>query len=217
VRHAGSAEGAPLTTPPSGADDPFGVFHDHAQRPRRVGQTARVDLVAELADQAPGRSIRVTCALDRFGRIADVAYRTDAHGSTLAACSLMAEMAIGKLVAEVLWITPEELAAALGPLPSGVEPPVLILQQALLRAKPYPGTSLPARPPAGPRSPLADEELVCWCFHRTAGMLRAAIRDGDLGTIAEVRAATRATGGCGTCRPEVKALLREAGRDPGPD
>jgi hypothetical protein len=30
----------------------------------------------------------------------------------------MAEMAIGKLVAEVLWITPEELAHALGPLPS---------------------------------------------------------------------------------------------------
>ena len=53
-------------------------------------------------------------------------------------------------------------------------------------------------------------EIVCACFALERDMIVAAIREHDLRTVDDVRARMPATRGCGTCLPDVEALLRAA-------
>jgi ferredoxin-nitrate reductase len=58
---------------------------------------------------------------------------------------------------------------------------------------------------------------VCSCMAVSQGDIVAAIRDGDLRTVAQVAERTRASSGCGGCRGDVAAVLaahREATREP---
>ena len=53
-------------------------------------------------------------------------------------------------------------------------------------------------------------EIVCACFALEREEIVAAIREHDLRTVDDVRAHMPATRGCGTCLPDVEALLRAA-------
>ena len=55
---------------------------------------------------------------------------------------------------------------------------------------------------------LPDAAQVCNCNGVCKGEIVATIRDGGLGSTAEVVAATRAGSGCGSCKPIVGELLR---------
>jgi nitrite reductase (NADH) large subunit len=55
---------------------------------------------------------------------------------------------------------------------------------------------------------LPDAAQVCNCNGVCKGAIVAAIRDRDLGSTAEVVAATRAGSGCGSCKPVVSELLQ---------
>ena len=52
---------------------------------------------------------------------------------------------------------------------------------------------------------------VCSCLGVTRGEILHAIRDRSLRTVAQVAEHTRASTGCGGCRPDVVALLAAAG------
>jgi ferredoxin-nitrate reductase len=62
----------------------------------------------------------------------------------------------------------------------------------------------PAATPAPPEDPRAT---VCSCMNISRGALDEAIRSRDLRTVAEVARHTRASTGCGGCRPEVAAIV----------
>lgn len=83
------------------------------------------------------------------------------------------------------------------------------------------GTALleaPAPPVAAPapdfslryKAPVADEShLVCYCFGVTRNTVRKASLAYQLHDVDEVRARTRAGGGCGSCHPDIEDLLAE--------
>jgi NAD(P)H-dependent nitrite reductase large subunit/NAD(P)H-dependent nitrite reductase small subunit len=57
------------------------------------------------------------------------------------------------------------------------------------------------------RGALPDDAQVCSCNNVDAGTIRLQIRDGELATVAQVKARTRAGTGCGGCVPLVADLL----------
>jgi ferredoxin-nitrate reductase len=54
------------------------------------------------------------------------------------------------------------------------------------------------------------EQTVCSCHRVSRGTIEAAVRERGLGTVAQVAEHTRASTGCGGCRPEIQALLAAA-------
>jgi nitrite reductase (NADH) large subunit len=61
-------------------------------------------------------------------------------------------------------------------------------------------------PPAG-GSALPDDAQVCSCNNVSAQAIRLSVRDGELTSVAQVKACTRAGTGCGGCLPLVTDLL----------
>jgi NifU-like protein involved in Fe-S cluster formation/bacterioferritin-associated ferredoxin len=188
--------------------DPFARYREHAAHPHRIGEVPAATHAATIVGSRPGQTIRVSVVMDDLGRITDLAYRTDAAGPTLAACSVFADMVVGRTLREALAIHRAQILEQLGPIPPDAGAPVFLLHAALLRARPEPAARKELA--AG----IADADVVCWCFRVTGGEIRAAIRDGGLTTVDQVRAKTKANCGCGTCRPEVESLLAEPRRRP---
>jgi nitrite reductase (NADH) large subunit len=62
---------------------------------------------------------------------------------------------------------------------------------------------------AGGRGALPDEAQVCSCNNVLAGAIRLKVRSEEAGTVAELKACTRAGTGCGGCLPLVTDLLNE--------
>jgi assimilatory nitrate reductase catalytic subunit len=71
------------------------------------------------------------------------------------------------------------------------------------RARVLAGVSLAGVPSPGP--------TVCACFAVGRATIMEAIQSGQLATVAEIGAALRAGTNCGSCLPELAAMLREAG------
>ncbi len=63
--------------------------------------------------------------------------------------------------------------------------------------------------PSSRASVLADDAQVCACNGVSAKTIREAIRTQELGTVAGVRACTRAGTGCGGCVPAIAQILAE--------
>jgi assimilatory nitrate reductase catalytic subunit len=58
----------------------------------------------------------------------------------------------------------------------------------------------------------AADKIVCSCFSVGANRLASAIREKNLNSVAEIGAAMKAGTNCGSCIPELKKLLQDAGR-----
>lgn len=58
---------------------------------------------------------------------------------------------------------------------------------------------------------------VCYCMEVSEGTILDAIRNRGCTTVGQITAKTGAVGGCGTCRPEVQAILDLEGVTPEPD
>ena len=64
------------------------------------------------------------------------------------------------------------------------------------------------------RRALAGAQITCTCFRVETDTIRRAIRERRLRTIDDVKDATKASTGCGSCVPDVLKLLEEAARTP---
>jgi len=77
------------------------------------------------------------------------------------------------------------------------------------------GSSGGAAAALGGLAAMGDDTQICSCNNVTKGDIRAAIDDGELSSVAEVKACTKAGSGCGGCLPLVtdifKTHLKEAG------
>lgn len=91
------------------------VVLDHAQNPRNVGSIKDADGFASVTGPC-GDTMEIWL---RVGNetVSDVAFSTDGCGTTIAAGSMITEMAKSKAIIEALKITQQDVLDALGGLP----------------------------------------------------------------------------------------------------
>jgi len=89
---------------------------DHFLNPRNVGDVPDADGVGEVGAVACGDVMRISIRV-REGRIAEARFRTFGCGTAIAASSVATELIQGRLIAEALKFSNEEVSAALGGLP----------------------------------------------------------------------------------------------------
>ncbi len=90
---------------------------DHVLRPRNVGSLGNPDGYASLHSSC-GENMQIWIKL-RDNRIDEIGYWTDGCAATIAAGSMVTELAKGKTVNQALTISARELADALEDLPEG--------------------------------------------------------------------------------------------------
>ena len=88
---------------------------DHANEPRNVGRIENADGFARIKGFC-GDTIEIWLKV-KDDRIADIRFLTDGCGPTIAAGSMITELARGKSTAEVSRINPQDVLDALGGLP----------------------------------------------------------------------------------------------------
>ena len=88
---------------------------DHAMNPRNVGSIPDADGFASIT--GPCGDTMAMWLRVKDNRLRQATFWTDGCGTTIAAGSMLTEMARGKAISEILRITPQEVLDALGGLP----------------------------------------------------------------------------------------------------
>ena len=102
-------------------EDLFGTYSatvlDHLKHPRNRGEMENPDGVGEAQNPACGDTMRLFIKVER-DRILDAKFLTFGCGAAIASSSITTEMIKGKTIEEVLRISDQVIAEALGGLPS---------------------------------------------------------------------------------------------------
>ena len=93
------------------------TFKDHLAHPRNAGELADVNAVAEQTNPVCGDRLRLSLRL-RGGRIEAVRFLAYGCPPTLACGSLIAEMIEGMKIGDAMKLSRQEIADALGGLPT---------------------------------------------------------------------------------------------------
>ena len=119
------------------------IVMDHFERPRNSGTLEDADAVGYMTNPVCGDTLLLMLRVDG-GRIADVRWQSDGCAASIAASSLLSELASGASLAEAGAITREAIVEALGGLPaSKLHASVLAadaLHHALANYREQPGT-----------------------------------------------------------------------------
>jgi NifU-like protein len=174
--------------------------------PRNVGELDNPDGVGEVGSMACGDALRLSFKLDDEGRIAEARFQTFGCGSAIASSSVLTEMIKGKTLEEAAKITNEDIAAELDGLPRekmhcsvmGRE----ALEAAMIDHYKRLGRTVPC-------DLLAQEAILCHCFHVSKTTVKDAILNHRLETLEDVTNFTKAGGGCTDCHHELNDLLRD--------
>ena len=145
-----------------------------------------------------GPGVRFALRIGRDGRILAACFETAAFDAARPAASRVCEAIVGGTVADASRLSLLDVAALAG-LP--VRDPVVRTVHFAKSAALLPVLGRHAR--GGP-------ELTCICFQVPTVTILRAISRHRLATIEDVKARTKAGSGCGTCRPDVERLLRDA-------
>jgi nitrogen fixation NifU-like protein len=92
------------------------IVMDHVANPRNVGVIEDANVVVKAGDPECGDGLLIFLRIENE-RIIDYKYKIFGCGAAIATSSIASEMAMGRTLAEVLAITPEGIAEALGGLP----------------------------------------------------------------------------------------------------
>ncbi len=175
---------------------------DHYLNPRNVGEIENPDGWSEVGNITCGDALRLTFKLDSEGRVSDIKFKTFGCGSAIASASVLTEMCKGKTLEEIKKITNKDIAEALGGLPREKMHCSVMGQEALEAAiKYYESGGKKALPPH------KEGRVVCTCFNITETEIEKAIRENGLSTVEDVTNFTKAGGGCGGCREEIKKII----------
>ncbi|MDR2437203.1 MAG: Fe-S cluster assembly scaffold protein NifU [Endomicrobium sp.] len=89
---------------------------DHFANPRNVGEINDADGVGEVGNPICGDMMTFYIKV-KDNKINDVKFKTFGCGAAIAVSSMVSEMALGKTIDEVMKITNDDVAKALGGLP----------------------------------------------------------------------------------------------------
>src|SRR5215471_13039402 len=90
---------------------------DYFQNPRCVGEIPDADAVAQVSNPVCGDVMKLWLKIDD-GRIMDAKFKSQGCSAAIATSSYATEMLIGRTLREARAITKEEIANALGGLPT---------------------------------------------------------------------------------------------------
>jgi nitrogen fixation NifU-like protein len=89
---------------------------DHFQNPRNVGELADADATAEIENPACGDVLRLTLKAVE-GRITAARFKAKGCVASIACCSALTELVVGKTLNEAFELRREDVIAAVGGLP----------------------------------------------------------------------------------------------------
>lgn len=172
--------------------------------PKNVGEVENPDAVGEVGSISCGDALKLSLKIDKeTGKIIDAKFQTFGCASAIASSSALTELIKGKTLDEAQKITNQEIADYLGGLPKEKMHCSVMGQEALEAAiADYKGE---APKPAAE----AHERIVCKCFDVSEEKIRRVAMENHLTTVEEITNFTKAGGGCGTCIPDIEAMLRD--------
>lgn len=89
---------------------------EHFRNPRNVGEIENADVILRVGEPSCGDMLLLFLKIDN-GVITNVKYRILGCGAAIATSSIASELAVGKPLEEVLKLTDQDIADALGGLP----------------------------------------------------------------------------------------------------
>lgn len=170
--------------------------------PKNIGEVENPDAVGEVGSIVCGDAMRLTLKIDReTDRIIDAKFRTFGCASAIASSSALTELIKGKTIDEAMQISNQDIAEFLGGLPKEKMHCSVMGKEALEAAVAnYRGIPI-----------VVEEEgrTVCKCFGVTEEKIRKVAIENRLTTVDDITDYTKAGGGCGECREEIEAILRD--------
>jgi len=175
---------------------------DHFFHPRNVGEIENPDAVGEVGSLACGDALKLMLKLDESNRIVDVKFKTFGCGSAIASASALTEMVKGKTIDEAEKISDSDIADYLDGLPEQKMHCSVMGREALEEAiANYRGLKV--------EKPVDEGTIVCKCFGVTDNKIAHEVREHKLTTIEQVTNYCKAGGGCGSCHPQIQAIIDE--------
>jgi NifU-like protein len=170
--------------------------------PKNVGEIENPDAVGEVGSIICGDALRLTLKIDKkTNKITDAKFQTFGCASAIASSSALTELVKGKTLDDALKISNQEIAEFLGGLPSEKMHCSVMGQEALEAAiANYTGEKKPVE---------GEEKIICKCFEVSEDKIRKVAIENHLTTVEEITNYTKAGGGCGSCIPDIEAILKD--------
>ncbi|MBI4690964.1 MAG: Fe-S cluster assembly protein NifU [Nitrospirae bacterium] len=170
--------------------------------PKNIGEIEGPDAVGEVGSIVCGDALKLYLKIDKgTGKIVDAKFQTFGCASAIASSSALTELIKGKTLDEALKVTNQDIAEFLGGLPREKMHCSVMGQEALEAAiANYRGRPIAVK---------EEGRVVCKCFDVTEEKIRRVAMENHLTTVDEITDYTKAGGGCGECRPEIEAILRD--------
>ena len=170
--------------------------------PKNVGEIDNPDAVGEVGSIICGDALRLTLKIDKqTNKIIDAKFQTFGCASAIASSSALTELVKGKTLDEALKVSNQEIAEFLGGLPSEKMHCSVMGQEALEAAiANFRGEKKPVE---------GEEKIICKCFEVSEDKIRKVAIENHLTTVEEVTNYTKAGGGCGSCIPDIEAILKD--------
>ena len=171
-------------------------------QPKNIGEIENPDAVGEVGSIVCGDALRLTLKIDKeTNKITDAKFQTFGCASAIASSSALTELIKGKSVDEALGISNQDIADFLGGLPQEKMHCSVMGREALEAAVAhYRGI---------PISVEEEGKVLCKCFNVTEEKIRKVAMENHLTTVEEITDYTKAGGGCGECRGDIEAILRD--------
>lgn len=164
------------------------------------GPLPGADAVGESGSMAAGPGVRVSFRIDAEACIAAASFETLACDAARIVASKLCGAVLGGTVFQASAVSIPDLALMAGC--DVRDPAVRIVHFA---------KSAALLPHLG-RAAIAGPGITCTCFRVPTETIVEAVERLGLRTPEQVKDATKAGSGCGTCRPQVEAILRRPRR-----
>lgn len=174
---------------------------DFFLNPKNAGEIENPDAVGEVGNIVCGDALKLTLRIDKeTDRIVDAKFQTFGCASAIASSSALTELIKGKTLDEAQRLTNKDIADFLGGLPKEKQHCSVMGKEALDAAiANYRGIKKPKE---------TEERIICKCFDVSEEKIRQVALENHLTTVEEITDYTKAGGGCGSCIPDIEALLK---------
>ncbi len=172
----------------------------HFKNPQNVGKLDDANGIGQVGSLACGDALTLYLKINTETEIIEKAsFQTFGCASAIASASALTELVKNKSIDEAKKITNDDIATFLGGLPNAKMHCSVMGAEALEAAiANYKGEEIEEH---------EEEVITCTCFMVNEDKIIEAIKKNGLKTVTEVTDYTKAGGGCGSCIPNIEALI----------